>query len=436
MTTPRGKINPIRTPPYKTAGVVALVLGLLITALVYWQFRGNFTPKTPLTMLSSRAGLVMDPGAPVTYNGVQIGRVGSISEVKHDGKPAAKFILDVNPKYIKLIPANVDASIKATTVFGNKYVALTSPKNPSPQRITPHDVIDATSVTTEINTLFQTITSISEKVDPVKVNLTLSGAAEALNGLGEKFGQSLVKANAVLDDVNPQQPQVRHDIQQLAALGDVYANAAPDLFDFLNNAVITARTLHRQEKDLDAALLAATGFGNTGEDIFRRGGPYLERGAADLVPTAKLLDTYSPEIYCTIRNYHDVEPKVYQGTGGRGGYALRTETEALSGLGFVLTPAGLTATVLTQGLAGIAGLIGGAPNPYIYPENLPRVNAHGGPGGAPGCWQTITRDFWPAPMLVMDTGNSVAPYNHIDVGSPYAIEYVWGRQVGDNTINP
>lgn len=426
----------MRTPPYKTAGVVALALGVLITALVYWQFRGNFTPKTPLTMLSARAGLVMDPGAPVTYNGVQIGRVGSISEVKHDGKPAAKFILDVNPKYIKLIPANVDANIKATTVFGNKYVALTSPKNPSPQRITPHDVIDATSVTTEINTLFQTITSIAEKVDPVKVNLTLSGAAEALNGLGEKFGQSLVKANAVLDDVNPQQPQVRHDIQQLAALGDVYANAAPDLFDFLNNAVITARTLHRQEKDLDAALLAATGFGNTAEDVFRRGGPYLERGAADLVPTAKLLDTYSPELYCTIRNYHDVEHKVYLGTGGRGGYALRMETEALSGLGFVLTPAGLTATVLTQGLAGLAGLVGGAPNPYIYPENLPRVNAHGGPGGAPGCWQTITRDFWPAPMLVMDTGNSVAPYNHIDTGSPYAIEYVWGRQVGDNTINP
>ncbi|EUA28090.1 virulence factor Mce family protein, partial [Mycobacterium intracellulare] len=31
-------------------------------------------------------------------------------------------------------------------------------------------------------------------------------------------------------------------------------------------------------------------------------------------------------------------------------------------------------------------------------------------------------------------GNSLAPYNHLDTGSPYAIEYVWGRQVGDNTI--
>jgi phospholipid/cholesterol/gamma-HCH transport system substrate-binding protein len=436
MTTPQGKVNKPPVQPFRLVGVVVALVAALVLWLVYLQYRGNFTPKTPLTMLSSRAGLVMDPGNPVTYNGVQIGRVGSISEVQHDGKPAAKFTLNVNPKYINLIPANVNASIKATTVFGNKYVALTSPKNPSPQRITPQHVIDATSVTTEINTLFQTITSITSKVDPVKVNLTLSAAAEAFNGLGDKFGQSLVKANSVLDDVNPQQPQVRRDIQQLAALGDTYANAAPDLLDFLNNAVITARTLHRQEKDLDQALLAAAGLGNTGEDIFRRGGPYLERGAADLVPTAKLLDTYSPELYCTVRNYHDVEPKVAAGTGGRGGYALRTETEALSGLGFVLTPAGITATLLTMNAAGLAGLVGGAPNPYIYPENLPRVNAHGGPGGAPGCWQTITRDFWPAPELVMDTGNSVAPYNHIDVGSPYAIEYVWGRQVGDNTINP
>jgi phospholipid/cholesterol/gamma-HCH transport system substrate-binding protein len=268
------------------------------------------------------------------------------------------------------------------------------------------------------------------------VNLTLAAAADALNGLGDKFGQSIVNGNAILDDVNPRMPQIRHDIQQLAALGDTYANAAPDLFDALNNAVTTARTLHRQEADLDAALLAATGLGNTGEDIFRRGGPYLQRGAADLVPTAELLDTYSPEIFCTIRNYHDAEPAAYQTTGGGNGYALRTMTELMSGLGGILTLPGLTGTVLTQGLLGLAGLVGGAPNPYVYPDNLPRINARGGPGGAPGCWQPLTRDLWPAPTLVMDTGASLAPYNHVDTGSPYAIEYIWGRQVGDNTINP
>jgi phospholipid/cholesterol/gamma-HCH transport system substrate-binding protein len=436
MTTPQGKLNKPPLQPYRVAGVVVMLVIALVTWLAYLQYRGDFTPKTQLTMLSSRAGLVMDPGAKVTYNGVQIGRVANISEITQDGKPAAKFILDVYPRYLKLIPANVDARIVATTVFGQKYVSLTAPKNPLAQRITPANVIDARSVTTEINTLFQTITSITEKVDPVKVNLTLSAAAQALSGLGDKFGQSIINGSAVLDEINPRMPILRHDTQQLATLGDVYASASPDLFDFLNNAVTTAHTIHQQENDLDQALLAAAGFGHTGADIFNRGGPYLARGAADLVPSAQLLDTYSPEVFCAIRNLHDAEPDVAAYTGGFNGYSLRSETEIFSGLGLTLSLPGLGLTLASMGLASAAGLVGGAPNPYVYPENLPRLNAHGGPGGAPGCWQRITRDLWPAPTLVMDTGNSLAPYNHIDTGSPYAAEYVWGRQMGDQTINP
>ncbi|MCV7245807.1 MCE family protein, partial [Mycobacterium mantenii] len=74
------QINSQRTPPYKWIAVAVLGVCVLILALVYGQFRGAFTPKTELTMLAARAGLVMDPGSKVTYNGVEIGRVGSISE--------------------------------------------------------------------------------------------------------------------------------------------------------------------------------------------------------------------------------------------------------------------------------------------------------------------------------------------------------------------
>jgi phospholipid/cholesterol/gamma-HCH transport system substrate-binding protein len=449
MTTP-AKVNAPRTPPYKVAAVGMLLVAAVLFYFVYGQFRGNFTDKTRLTMVAPRAGLVMDPGSKVTYNGVEIGRVGTISPITGpDGKPAAKFSLEVYPQYLALIPQNVNAQIKATTVFGGKYVSLTTPKDANGHSIAkghldPSKKIDcgtkneanicATAVTTEINTLFQTVTSIAEKVDPVKLNLTLSAAAQSLAGLGDRFGQSIVNGNAILDDVNPQMPQARHDIQQLAALGDTYANAAPDLLDFLNNAVVTSRTINAQQKDLDQALLSAAGFGNTGADIFKRGGPYLARGAADLVPTSQLLDTYSPELFCTVRNYHDIEPKAREFLGGNG-YSLNTHTELMSGLGLLLNPVAAVAAIASL-VGGLAGVVGGAPNPYIYPENLPRVNARGGPGGAPGCWQHITHDLWPAPELVMDTGNSLAPYNHLDTGSPYAIEYVWGRQVGDNTINP
>jgi phospholipid/cholesterol/gamma-HCH transport system substrate-binding protein len=67
----------------------------------------------------------------------------------------------------------------------------------------------------------------------------------------------------------------------------------------------------------------------------------------------------------------------------------------------------------------------------------------------------VTRDLWPNPYLVMDTGASIAPYNHIELASPFGcaglppcllppalplitpgIEYIWGRQFGEHTINP
>ena len=47
----------------------------------------------------------------------------------------AMVALDVDPKYLHLIPSNVVADIRASTVFGNKYVAFSSPKSASPQPI-------------------------------------------------------------------------------------------------------------------------------------------------------------------------------------------------------------------------------------------------------------------------------------------------------------
>jgi phospholipid/cholesterol/gamma-HCH transport system substrate-binding protein len=131
------------------------------------------------------------------------------------------------------------------------------------------------------------------------------------------------------------------------------------------------------------------------------------RGTEDLLTTSEGLDEYSPMIYCMIHKWWKVAPKAAEATGGNG-YSLRLQDEVLPGAG----------------------------NPWAYPDNLPRVNAHGGPERRPGCWQEVTKDLWPAPYLVMDTGASIAPYNHIGLGQPFAIDYIWGRQIGENPINP
>jgi phospholipid/cholesterol/gamma-HCH transport system substrate-binding protein len=410
------ELNTDRTPPYKIGGVILALIAAALLVLTWAQFRGYFDTKAQLYVLTPRSGLSMDAGSKVTYNGVPIGRLKEAQVVGAQGEtPEARLVLNVDPQYLHLLPQNVDVKLLATTAFGNKYISFTSPPNPSPERLRGGDTINVSHcspptpptacVTTEFNTLFETITAISEQVDPIKLNQTLTAAAQALDGLGDKFGQALVNSNVILTDLNQRMPSIRHDTKGFADLADVYSKASPDLWDGLKNAVTTARTLNDQRGNIDQALMSAVGFGNTGGDIFERGGPYLVRGAQDLLPTSALLDKYSPELDCLFRGFAAGAPAAAKGLGGNG-YSLVTHTEIV-----------------------------GAANQYVYPDNLPRINASGGPMGRPGCW-TVTKDILPMPYMVMDTGASIAPYNHFGLGSPFASEYVWGRQDGENTINP
>ena len=393
-------------PRRKLAGLVLLLILGAVVSLSYLQFRGALSDTTRLIVMSGRSGLVLDPGAKVTYNGVVVGRVTDIDVVESSGPPSARLTVEIGAGYMSVIPANVVVDLVASTIFGNKYVAFSAPPDPSAVRVAGGAVITASTVTTEFQTLFETVTGIAEKVDPARLNLTLSAAAEALTGLGTRVGRSLTNANEALTELNPRLPQLRAGVIRLADLADLLTDAGPDLVDALDNALTTAVTLNDHRGELDAALLASIGFAGTAAETIERGAPYLIRGAADFVPTSQLFDTYSPEFFCGLRNAAELVPAANAAFGGNG-YSLSTNT-----------------------------LLLGAPNPYIYPENLPRVNARGGPGGAPGCWQKVTRDFWPAPYLVVDTGASIAPYNHFELGQPFLTEHVWGRQVGQNTINP
>lgn len=404
--SPSRAVNFYSDPPPKLFGLVLLVGVAVICVLVFIQFRGGFSQTTPVTVMSGRSGLVLDRGAKVTYNGVPVGRVSDIVVTQEDGTSKARLTAEIGSRFLQTIPANVRADITASTIFGNKYLEFSSPETPSAQRIARDDVITAETVTTEFQTIFETVTGLAEKIDPVQLNLTLSATAEALTGLGSRFGRSLVEGNAILADANQRIPELRQTLRGAAALADIYTAAGPQLWDAVDNALSTAQTLNGQQGDLDAVLLASAGFAGGATDVLERGAPYLIRATADLVPSARLLDTYSPAIFCTIRNTAELVPDALMAFGGNG-YSLSDR----------------------------AALIG-APNPYVYPDNLPRINGHGGPGGAPGCWQKVTRDFWPAPTLVVDDGASLAPYNHFELGQPILTEYIWGRQVGENTINP
>ena len=74
-------------------------------------------------------------------------------------------------------------------------------------------MIQGQHVTVEINTVFQQLVTVLDKIDPAKLNETLGAVATAFNGRGEKIGQTLADFNAFLAKIEPSLPNLSHDIE-------------------------------------------------------------------------------------------------------------------------------------------------------------------------------------------------------------------------------
>jgi phospholipid/cholesterol/gamma-HCH transport system substrate-binding protein len=362
----RGKIDPIWWAP-----VLFLVIAAL-SALTILLFNGTLRETIPLTLVSDRAGLVMEDGAKVKLRGVQVGEVASIGEEASLSKLTLK--MDRGP--FQYLPSNVQAEIKSSTAFGAKYVDLIVPDQPSAEALKPGAVLHSRNVTVEVNTVFQNLQSVVGSVDPAKLNAVLSAVAESVRGKGERIGEAITDANTVLLAVNPRMPTVRQDWQLFGKTAEAYSGAAQDILSILDSFSTTSTTLSTHAKSLDRLLLSAVGFSQSGINTIGGNQTNLVRAMNILDPTTALLLKYSPTYTCLFQG-----AQWFLDHGGR---------DALGGNG--------------KSVIMDAGLLMGD-DPYRFPDNLPIVNAKGGPGGRPSCGSLpdVSKNF-PVKYLVTDTG--------------------------------
>ena len=106
--------------------------------------------------------------------------------------------LELDPDQIRYIPANVEAEIKATTAFGNKFVDLIYPTDPSAKRLSGRCSAAIRNVSTEVNTVFENLVNLLNQIDLAKLNAVLTTLAEGLGGQGERIGEAITAANQVL----------------------------------------------------------------------------------------------------------------------------------------------------------------------------------------------------------------------------------------------
>ena len=354
------------------AGLASVILLMSIVVLSVGMFRGSFTKTVPVTVISDRAGLVMNPEARVKLHGAEVGNVESI-EARPDG--TAVLHLAIDPSRMELIPDNVGVDITSSTVFGAKFVELVPPSEPSDQSLQAGQVIRGQHVTVEINTIFQQLVSVLDKIEPVKLNETLGALSAGISGRGEKLGQTLVDLDELLVKLDPSLPNLSHEIAVAPDVLNAYADATPDLLATVRNSTDISDTLVDSQDDLDAMLVSAIGLAEIGDDVLVDNRQGITDVMDLLVPTTDLTNKYNHALYC-----------------------------GLAGM----IPLAMGPPPPVPGVLLLDSFILGRER-YRYPQNLPKVAASGGPqcAGLPD-----VGDEKRAPFVVADIGANQAEYGN------------------------
>jgi virulence factor Mce-like protein len=343
-----------------------------IFALAVGLFQGSFTETAPVTVISQRAGLVMNPDAKVKLRGVQVGKVASIESLPNG---QAAIHLAMYPSELQFIPGNVLVDITSSTVFGAKSVELVPPAEPSAQRLHGGQTLQGEHVMVEINTVFQQLVSVLAQIDPPKLNETLGALAKAFSGRGAQLGQSLTDLDSFLAKLEPSLPALSHDLAVLPAVSNAYADAAPDLVKTAANATRISQTIVDEQHNLDALLISAIGLADIGNDVLSTNRKPLTNVLHLLVPTTDLTNEYHEALTCSF-----------------GGLVRIAHNPPLS------EPSIDISASLTWG-----------GERYRYPTNLPKVAATGGPQ----CMGLPQLPFNSAPkQLITDIGADPVGYGN------------------------
>lgn len=355
------------------AGLATVAVVAVIVAVAVGLFRGSFTETVPVTVISQRAGLVMNPDAKVKMRGVQVGKVASIDPLPN-GQAAIHLAMD--PSQLHYIPGNVLVDIASSTVFGAKSILLVEPAQPSAQRLHSGQTLQGQHVMVEINTVFQQLVSVLSHIDPPKLNESLGALAQAFSGRGPQLGQSLSDLDSFLARLEPSLPAFRHDLSVLPVVSNAYADAAPDLMKTAANATRISKTIVDEQRNLDALLISAIGLADIGQDVLSTNRQPLTDVVHLLAPTTDLTNEYAPALNCAF-----------------GGLVQISHGAPLSEPSINIS----------------ASLTWGAER-YRYPTNLPKVAATGGPQ----CVGLPKLPFNTAPpQLIADIGA-----NPVNFGNP------------------
>lgn len=292
-----------------------LTLALLATGLTvaYLSYSRALIPHRDITLQTNVVGNALEEGSDVKYKGVPIGTVTKISATDE----GADLRLALNPSTLDDVPDNVVARLLPKTMFGERYVALVVPAQPSSTTLQEGDVIhqDASAEAAELQQVLDQMLPVLKAIQPEKLSAMLGAFSDMLRGQGKDIGDAMVEWSHYVEKLNPKVPQMTDDLARLSRVADEWDVAAPDLVDALSTMTTSMDTFADEQvklRDVYASVISSSdttrGWVSDNHDTIV---VLSKKSRAAL----KATEPYASQFPCLFRAVADMKPKMDDALG-------------------------------------------------------------------------------------------------------------------------
>lgn len=315
MSSGRGAVVRRRLQGLAFLVVLALLLGLAVAT-----YNKAFTDVVEVTLEADTAGNQLKEASDVKVRGVIVGEVREVA-ADVDG---ARIELALKPEYVDRIPADVTARLLPKTLFGERFVSLEIPDQPSAEPIAAGDVIgqDRSENAIELQRVVDDLLPLLQAVEPDDLSYTLGAVADALRGRGDSLGENLVSVGSYAAGINTVLPDLQADISGLADFADTYDEAADDLLAVLDNLAVTSTTLVDQSEQLRRTFTVGDTAGTTAAGFLEGNEANLISLAATSRPVLGVFAEYSPQYPCLLDGLTRFNPMISEAFGADGDPSL------------------------------------------------------------------------------------------------------------------
>ena len=270
---------------------IASIVGVAVMLFAYMQVPTllNVGRLTVTLELPAAGGLYRFSN--VTYRGVQIGKVKSVSLTENGAE--AVLSLNTSPK----IPADLEANVLSVSAVGEQYVDLrprtdTGPYLQDGSRIP----VSATTIPQQVGPMLDQLSTLVDSIPGDRISDLLDETFKAFNGAGPDFGSLLDSGATLSEQLNSVSDESRSLIDDSGPLLDSQAETVESIRTWARSLEGVSAQLVQNDPQIRALLQQGPGFASEVSQLLNEVKPTLPVLLANLTTLGQILVTYNPSL--------------------------------------------------------------------------------------------------------------------------------------------